>query len=433
MRAPMQSRNEVLDSTGSQLLTMGREDSHLGRLWGTRTAASLVIFIWATLSAGTFASTPQQSNTAFGQIVEKAKRASEESRLDEAAALYVRALALRPRWADGWWSLATLEYDQDHYAKAAADFAKLIELQPKNGTAHAMLGLCQFELGKDEPALKNLLSAEQLGIIKDEQLRHVALYHMGVLELRMRKFGDAKETLDQLARARVRTKELITSLGLAVLLVRPQDAPPDGTPGSTVIDRAGDAEALLAAKDYDKAKQTYVELTGEFPAYPNLHFAFGRLLLETNETDAAVEQFQLELKRDPDNLNSLLEIAAVRYLVDSEDGLRYAEKALKLAPRLPFAHYLVGLLRLDTGNAAGAIPELQIAQKAFPNEGRIYFSLGNAYARTGQKEAAAKARAEFARLNTLEAKKRGPSLYSDRPPGLAEGKLETLGTGKPPS
>ena len=393
-------------------------------------ALAILASIWAPRS---LLSAPQQKSNTFDQLAENAKKASEEDRLDEAVKLYARALALRPRWADGWWSLGTLEYDQDHYAKAAAGFSKLIELQPKNGTAHAMLGLCQFELGKDEPALKNLLSAEQLGIIKDEQLRHVALYHMGVLELRMRKFGDAKETLDQLARARVKTKELITSLGLAVLLVRPQDAPPEDTPGATVIDRAGDAEALLAAKDYDHAKQTYVELTGEFPAYPNLHFAFGRLLLETNDTDAAVEQFQLELKRDPDNVNSLLEIAAARYLVDSEDGLRYAEKALKLAPRLPFAHYLVGLLRLDVGNAAGAIPELQIAQKAFPNEGRIYFSLGNAYARTGQKEAAAKARAEFARLNALEAKKHGPSLYSDRPPGLAEGKLETLGTGKPRS
>ncbi len=378
-------------------------------------------------------SAPQQKSSTFDQLAEKAKKASEDNHLEEAAALYARALALRPQWADGWWSLGTLEYDQDHYAKAAVDFAKLIELQSKNGTAHAMLGLCQFELGRDEPALKNLLKAEQLGVIKDDQLRHVALYHMGVLELRMRKFGDAKETLDQLAKLGVKTKELTTSLGLAVLLIRPQDTPPDGTPGAVVIDRAGEAEALLAAKDYERAKQTYVDLTGEFAAYPNLHFAFGRLLLETNETDAAVEEFQKELGRDPNNVNSLLEIAAARYQVDSQEGLKYAEKAATLAPQQPFAHYLLGLLRLDTADPAGAIPELQTARKAFPDEGRIYFSLGNAYARTGQKEAAARARAEFARLNALEEKKRGPSLYSDRPPGLAEGKLETLGTGKPRS
>jgi tetratricopeptide (TPR) repeat protein len=367
----------------------------------------------------------------FDAIARHAAEASEQNRLNEAARLYRQALALRPKWAEGWWSLGTIEYDQDHYAKAATDFERLIGLQPKNGTAHVMLGLCQFELGKDNAALRSLLKAEELGVIKDEQLRKVALYHLGVLELRARKFGDAKEALDQLARLHVRTKELITALGLAALLITPKDAPPEGTPGAAVVDRAGAAEALLVAKDYEQAKQAYVQLTGEFPSYPNLHFAFGRLLLEVNETDAAVEQFQLELRRDPENVNSLLEIAAVRYRVDSQDGLKYAEKALTLAPR-PFAHYLVGVLRLDTGNPAGAIPELEIARKAFPNEPRIYFSLGNAYARTGQKIQAAKARAEFARLNKDERQK-AATLYSDRPPGLSEGELESLGRGNPQS
>jgi len=362
-------------------------------------------------------------------LAERAKAASGRNQLDEAADLYRRALAFRPKWSEGWWALGTIEYDQDQYAKAAVDFERLIALQPKNGTGHAMLGLCQFELGKDDPALKNLLKAEQLGVIKDEQLRRVALYHMGVLELRARKFDDAKETLDQLARLRVKTKELTTALGLAVLLISPKDAPPEGTPGAAVVDRAGQAEELLAAKEYEQAKHAYAQLAEEFPAYPNLHFAFGRLLLETNETDKAVEQFQLELKRDPENVSSLLEIASVRYQVDSQDGLPYAEKALKLAPRLPFVHYLVGILRLDTGDAAGSIPELEIAEKAFPNEARIYFSLGAAYARTGRRVEATKARAEFARLNAQE-KQRGATSYSDRPPGLSGGQ-QTLGTGNP--
>jgi predicted Zn-dependent protease len=153
-------------------------------------------------------------------------------------------------------------------------------------------------------------------------------------------------------------------------------------------------------------------------------------LLETNEAEAAVEQFQLELKRDPQNVSSLLEIAAVRYQVDSQEALPYAEKALKLAPRLPFTHYLVGLLRLDTGNPAGAIPELEIAQKSFPNESRIFFSLGSAYARTGHKAEAAKARAEFTRLHAKE-RARAATVYSDRPLGLAQGQLQILGKGNP--
>jgi tetratricopeptide (TPR) repeat protein len=362
----------------------------------------------------------------FAVLSKRAAEARDANRLDEAVKLYTRSLALRPTWEEGWWSLGTIEYDQDRYAKAALHFAKVITLNSTNGTAHAMLGLCQFELGQDAPALKNLLAAEQLGIIKDEQLRNVAVYHLGFLELRVRKFGDAKETLDQLAKRHVTTPELITALGLAVLLVTPQDAPANGTPGATVIEHAGEAEALLAARDFDQAKKKYAELTNEFPDYPNLHFAFGRSLLEMNETDEAVEEFQRELKRDPKNVNSMLEIAAVRYHVDSQDGLSYAEQAAKLSPRLPFAHYLLGLLRLDTGDASGAIPELEIAQKAFPKESRVYFSLGNAYSRIGRKADAAKARAEFSKLDAQEVKQRGATLYSERPPGLSPGELRTL-------
>jgi len=359
----------------------------------------------------------------FDSLSKRAAEARDADRLEEAAALYTKALALQPRWIEGWWSLGTLEYDQDHYGKAERDFARLIALDPANGTAHAMLGLCQFELGKDALALKNLLDAARLGVVKDERLRVVALYHLGVLQLRAGKYGAAKETLGQLARDRVRTKELTTGLGLAALLMKPQDAPPEGTPGASVVERAGEAEVLLTANEFEQAKQKYAELTSEFPEYPNLHFAFGRLLLEAHETDEAVQEFQLELKRDPKNVNSMLEIAAAWQLVDSQGGLEYAEEAVKLAPGLPFAHYIVGVLRLNTGNAAGAIPDLEIAQKSFPNEAGVYFSLGNAYARVGRKPEAAKARAEFARLSAEAAKQPGPKIYGEQVRTLDKEKL----------
>ena len=359
----------------------------------------------------------------FDSLSKRAAEARDADRLEEAAALYTKALALQPRWIEGWWSLGTLEYDQDHYGKAERDFARLIALDPANGTAHAMLGLCQFELGKDALALKNLLDAARLGVVKDERLRVVALYHLGVLQLRAGKYGAAKETLGQLARDRVRTKELTTGLGLAALLMKPQDAPPEGTPGASVVERAGEAEVLLTANEFEQAKQKYAELTSEFPEYPNLHFAFGRLLLEAHETDEAVQEFQLELKRDPKNVNSMLEIAAAWQLVDSQGGLEYAEKAVKLAPGLPFAHYIVGVLRLNTGNAAGAIPDLEIAQKSFPNEAGVYFALGNAYARVGRKAEAVKARAEFARLSAEAAKQPGPKIYGEQVRTLDKEKL----------
>ena len=94
-----------------------------------------------------------------------------------------------------------------------------------------------------------------------------------------------------------------------------------------------------------------------------------------------------------------LQIAAAQYKVDSAAGLPYAEEAVKLDPKIPIGHYLLGLLLLDTNNWARAIPELELAQKAFPREAKVYLVLGGAYSRAGREQDAARARMEFQRLN----------------------------------
>lgn len=386
----------------------------------------------ATAAAGPSALSQTPAGSKFDELVARAQKAEAENRLADATRFYTRALVIRPRWTDGWWALGTLEYDQDHYANAAKAFAKLVAQDPKNGTAHAMLGLCQFELSQDVPALKNLLAAESVGIIKDEQLRKVALYHLGLLQLRAGRFGAARESFGQLVRDRVITKEISSGMGLAALLIRPKDAPVGGSPGNQIVEQVGQSEVLLFTNQFDPARQKYTQLVADFPDYPNLHFAFGRFLLETHETDAAIAEFKTELQRDPKNVNSMLEIAMALQLVDPGEGLKYAEGASKLVPKLPLAHYLVGTLRLNSGDASGAIAELELAQRSFPEESGVYYALGTAYSRVGRKAEAAKARAEFTRLSAKTPKPSGAVIYADRPMGMLSGQTPEMEREQPP-
>lgn len=365
------------------------------------------------------------SSANFAAVSKKAEAARDANQLQDAARLYTRALALRPGWQEGWWSLGTLEYDQDHYAKAAMAFRKAVALNGANGTAHAMLGLCEFELGKDTLALKNLVQADHLGIVNNDELRKVALYHLGILQLRAHRFGDAHETLRQVAKEKVKSKDLAVAMGQAALLMAPQDPAAKTDNAENIAEQAGEAEAWAAVQEFEQAKQIYQNLVSQFPDYPNLHFAYGRLLLDAHETDEAIAEFRRELERDPKNVNSMLEIAAVRYQVDSDEGLKFAEEAVKLAPAKPFGHYMLGLLRLDTGNAPGSIPELEIAQKAFPKQPKVYFALGNAYARVGRKADAAKVRAEFLRLDKKSSGEEDSNVYGARPAEPSEGQLNT--------
>jgi len=386
--------------------------------------AVLLTWIFATSSS---LGQPQKRNTLFDQLAKQAAKASEENRLADAAALYQKALAIRPRWAEGWWALGTLQYDQNQYLQASRAFGKLLTLQPGNGTAHAMLGLCQIQLEQDDAALKNLTLAQRQGVQNDRQLQHVVLYQLGSAQLRKRRFGDATNTIMLLVKDGVRSGEVVRALGMAALTIQPQNAPPDGTPGRDVIDRVGQAQLSTILKQFDAARQTFTLVATEYPAFPNLHYAFGRFLLEAHETDEAVAEFQKELHNDPKHLGALLEIAAVRYRVDSADGVRYAEQAVKLSPQLPFAHYLLGLLYLDTDRVVEAVRELEIARKAFANQGQVYFALGNAYAKLGRKEDAARMRAEFVRLNAAEKAQREATdsgIYGDQSSGVLSEKLQ---------
>jgi cytochrome c-type biogenesis protein CcmH/NrfG len=64
-------------------------------------------------------------------------------------------------------------------------------------------------------------------------------------------------------------------------------------------------------------------------------------------------------------------------------------------------------LLASTDQEEKAIPELEIARKAFPQDMRVYWSLATAYARVGRAQDAAKARAEVARLSHKSSQQEG--------------------------
>jgi tetratricopeptide (TPR) repeat protein len=361
--------------------------------------AACVLFL--LLIAATCFAQPKPSTESFASLSKRAGEARDADHLDEAVVLYKKALALRPRWAEGWWSLGMLEYDRNNYRSAAQAFRRFLPLSPKDadGTAQVMLGLCEFELGRDQAALEHLESGKELGLANNEQLRLVLLYHDGLLLLRAGRFRPAQVSLSALCRKQMQGDEALQDLGLSVLRVLPKDAPPKGTPGAVVVQRVGHAACLAGLKQFDEARQEFSTLVQEYPDYPNIHYAFGRFFVDRDEVPAAIEQFKTEIQNHPEDVNSRLEIAAAEYKLDSQAGLPYAEEAVKLNPRQPFAHYLLGLLYLDTDNYQKALPELETASKAFPKDPKIFMALGSAYARAGRRQEAAQARAKFERLN----------------------------------
>ena len=233
----------------------------------------------------------------------------------------------------------------------------------------------------------------------DPDLRFQAAYHEGLSFLRAGSFKAAQVSFSWLCGGGMQGAEILQNIGLAYLRISPKDSPPAGTTGADVVQRVGHAACLAARKQFDGAREEYHALERQFPKYPYLHYAVGRFWADMDDVPAAVAEFQQELRSQPNDINSRLEIAAAEYKLDSAAGLPYAEEAVKLNPHVPSAHYLLGLLYLDTDDFEKAIPELEKAQQALPKDAKIWFALGSAYARAGRKEDAARARAAFAQLN----------------------------------
>jgi tetratricopeptide (TPR) repeat protein len=371
------------------------------------------------LILGTAAYSAAQSRSApvnFSELSARADAARDANRLEEAIPLYKQALALRPGWAEGWWSLGTICYDQNSYSEAATAFRNVIALAPNNGTAYVMLGLSEFELGRDDLALKHIKKGTSLGLNTNPELRHVALYHEGVLWQRQGKFQAAQETLEQLCLQGVQSDEVASALGMTLLRQRSRSVP-HNSPDVEIVSRIGHAECLAGQKKFDQGRSDLSALVATHPTFPEIHYAFGLFLIDANDVPAAVAEFKEEIKNNPVDVVSRLQIAAATYKIDSAAGLPYAEESVKLAPRQPFGHLLLGLLMLDTGDDRRAIPELEAAQKAFPRETKIYIALGTAYSRAGRKQDAARARATFLHL-TEEARR--SQAGSEPPAGEAD-------------
>lgn len=351
----------------------------------------------------------------FAALSARADGARDADHLEEAAKLYRRALKLKPDWKEGWWSLGTIDYDSARYAEAMVDFDRLLKLAPTDGTTNLMLGLSEYETGLYESSDRHLAAAWKLGIQDAQELEPELLYHRVLIKLRARQFEGAYEILAHMLRMGMRTEKVMVATGMAVLRMSPVELPPAGSPGYEMVRRVGIAESARYTDTYERARELYQELIRSAPDFPNLHYAYGRFLMDINAPDAAATEFEAELKLEPKNYNAMLKLALLDYHQDSAAGIPYVEAALKIVPNDPLAHYLLGILSLDVGNVDRAIHELELARKMVPKEPQFAYSLANAYVKAHRNQDALRERQAFVALKA--AQKADDSQSSDEMKG----------------
>lgn len=342
----------------------------------------------------------QPLSPAFEKTAKQAATAREAGRLEEAIQLYQKALALWPSWPEGLWSVGTIYYDLDRYQEAGGAFRRLVALQGKNGPALAFKGLCEFQLGNYERALDDLQRAGELGLGNVGDLAMVSRYHLAILLTREGQFEVAFNTLSHFAKESNASPKVIEAFGLATLRMPllPAETPPDKR---EMVLIAGRASFYQAQRQHVAARKGFEQLALRFPEAPNVHYAFGVLLL-AEEPDTAIEKFQRELQVSPYHLPARLQIAFERIKRgEFEKALPPAREAVEIAPDDFPARKAYGEALLGVGQVPEAVEQLENGVKLAPDSPGMRFALARSYARAGRADDAARERAEFLRLDKI--------------------------------
>ena len=135
---------------------------------------------------------PTASSPQFDQLVRAATAAREAGHWEDAVDLYTKIVKLRPDYAEGYWYQGTALYQLDKFQECRDSFRRVIRFSPKNGSAYAFLGLCEFGVKNYDRSLEHLMQSRLLGVT-DKDLGGVARYHAGIIMTRIQQYSGAAD------------------------------------------------------------------------------------------------------------------------------------------------------------------------------------------------------------------------------------------------
>jgi tetratricopeptide (TPR) repeat protein len=339
------------------------------------------------------------------RIEKQAQAARAANNVDEAIALYKKGIALKPNWDEGWWSIGTLNYEQDRFPEARDAFRRLAAIKPDVAVPWAMLGLCQFETHQYDQALENLRHGVALGLGQGQSIADVANFHLALLLTRFEEYEASMKVLALFAQRNLSHPSYIEAMGIAALRkpLLPAEVPP--TDHLLIMD-VGRVMFDAAALRTTEAGAEFKALVAKYPETPNIHYLYGSFLM-FSDADGALVEMKKELEISPAHVPAMVTIAS-EYIQRKQykEGLPYATKAVELEPQSFPAHAVLGRIFAEGDiDLPRGLTELEEARKLAPTSPQVRIALATAYTKAGRKEDAARERQEFSKLRqSLDAK-----------------------------
>jgi tetratricopeptide (TPR) repeat protein len=177
------------------------------------------------------------------------------------------------------------------------------------------------------------------------------------------------------------------------------------------------AESLEMQGKWDLAEKEYQAILQQNPRAPGIHFRLGRLLLSKPNppptvADDAKKEFQQELEIDPNNAGAeyvLGELA--RQAQQWDEAVQHFSQAAKLDAGFGDAFLGLGSTLISQKKFADAVTPLEKAVKLEPQNPAAHYNLATAYVRIGRKQDADK---EFEVHRAMMQKSGGASVEQEQ-------------------
>jgi tetratricopeptide (TPR) repeat protein len=340
-------------------------------------------------------------------------------KLTEAADAWRAFIRQHANDASAYASLGVVLSKQQRYAEAVDAYSKALRLNPKLSEIRMNLGLAEFKQGRFRAAIAPLNAA-----LANDPSNVQARTLLGLSYYGDKQFANAAKHLKVATAAEPNNGELQHLLAQSCLwageytcaldgfrqLLRSQ---PDSAAAHILVGEALDGldKTSEAIAEFEKAAKVS-------PREPNVHFGLGFLYWKSHEYEKAKLAFETELRHDPDNAEALA------YLGDTEMELGNREQATSLLTRavalksdVRIAHIDLGVLLLQDKRYKEAVSEFQKAIKLDPTQPDAHYRLAHAYQDLGQSVEAEK---EFRLVQQLHAERdaRLTPKMSSAPPAL---------------
>jgi tetratricopeptide (TPR) repeat protein len=302
---------------------------------------------------------------------------------EQAIAEYEIALRSAPKNPGVRFNLGLALYKIDQFAEATKEFAAAHALSPDNKQIMLLLGDCYLRQGMNRQVIELLDSTYQ----SDPKDMAIA-YLLGTALIRNNQVERGQQIVDR-----------ILSLGESAearLLI-----------GTT----------KMMARDYAGALVDVAKAAELNPKLPSVHSYHGRALLQTGDTTGAMAAFHEELKINPNDFDSNLNIGALLRQEQSFDEARpYLVKALDLRPGDPAVRYQLAALDFAMGQIEDARKGLEELTRQEPRFVEAHVTLATVYYRLKRKSDADRERAIVQKLNDeIQAQQPGVKGTTEKP------------------